>query len=61
MSDQSQSNITQQLAPALPRPWETPRLSSVGNVAEILQAGMAKISQTEISDPGEPRKVRVMG
>ena len=48
------------LAPALPRPWETPRLSTVGHVAEILQIGIGKVS-TSPADPGEPRKVRVTG
>jgi len=61
MSDRSQSNVTPHRAPALPRPWEKPRLSYVGHVAEILQMGGGKISQTEISDPGEPRKTQPAG
>jgi len=47
-------------ARALPRAWESPRLTYVGHVADILQVGVAKLS-ADTADPGEPRKVGVQG
>jgi len=35
--------------------WETPRLSYVGHVAEILQSGGGKLSPSP-NDPGDARK-----
>jgi hypothetical protein len=40
---------------APPRAWETPRLSYVGHVAEVLQSGGGKLSPSP-NDPGDIRK-----
>ncbi len=37
------------------RHWQSPELSSLGTVAEILQGGGGKLSPTE-GDPGDLRK-----
>jgi len=55
MSNRSTQQSASSPAPALPKPWEAPRLVYVGNVAEILQTGTGKLS-TSPADPGEPRK-----
>jgi len=47
-------------AVAVPKAWESPRLSYVGHVAEILQVGLGKLSPPAV-DPGEPRKNRPSG
>jgi hypothetical protein len=36
--------------------WESMRVTYLGNVAEIVQAGTGKLTTTT-GDPGEPRKV----
>jgi hypothetical protein len=40
---------------ARPRAWESPRLSFVGHVADILQSGGGKLSPSP-NDPGDSRK-----
>jgi len=42
-------------APTPRRAWESPRLSYIGHVAEILQSGGGKLSVVG-GDPGEMRK-----
>jgi hypothetical protein len=41
-------------------PWESMRVTYLGNVAEIVQQGGGKIT-TLTGDPGEPRKVPPTG
>ena len=41
-------------------PWESMRVTYLGNVAEIVRQGGGKIT-TLIGDPGEPRKVPPTG
>jgi hypothetical protein len=36
-------------------PWESPKLTYVGRVRDVVQIGGGKLSQTG-GDPGEPRK-----
>jgi hypothetical protein len=38
-------------------PWESMRVTYLGNVAEIVRQGGAKLSTPDPSDPGEPRKI----
>ncbi len=61
MSDQLRSKTTQNRIESsvhnLPRAWETPKLSYVGHVADILQGGEGKVS-APTGDPGEARKVQ---
>jgi hypothetical protein len=37
--------------------WEAPKLSYMGDVEDVVQGGIGKVSVTN-SDPGEPRKTR---
>jgi hypothetical protein len=41
-------------------PWQSMRVTYLGNVAEIVQQGGGKITITT-GDPGEPRKVPSTG
>lgn len=41
-------------------PWESMRVTYLGNVAEIVQGGVGKLTTTT-GDPGEPRKVPSTG
>jgi hypothetical protein len=37
------------------QPWESPKVTYVGRVRDVVQFGTGKLSQTG-GDPGEPRK-----
>ena len=37
------------------RPWVSPQLQTIGEIAEILKGGGGKLSPSP-GDPGEPRK-----
>ncbi len=37
------------------QPWESPKLTYVGRVRDVVQLGGGKLSQTG-GDPGDPRK-----
>jgi hypothetical protein len=43
------------------QPWQPMRLTYLGNIAEVVQQGGAKISTFDPSDPGEPRKIPPVG
>lgn len=42
------------------KPWETPKLSYVGDVEDVVQQGEGKLTRTA-ADPGEDRKQRPTG
>ena len=42
------------------KPWETPKLSYVGEVEDVVQQGDGKLTQIA-ADPGEHKKTRPSG
>jgi hypothetical protein len=42
------------------KPWETPKLSYVGDVEDVVQQGEGKMTRAS-ADPGEDRKTRPSG
>ena len=42
------------------KPWESPKLSYIGDVEEVVQGGTGKLTTTP-SDPGESKKTPPTG